>query len=91
MSQFASASAFATKPYFSGSAYIRRMSGEPAGPWCDVWDGLYWRTIARNREFFAQNQRMSQAVRGYERLEPTRRDRILAAAEGFIESVTVAG
>ncbi|HCM72996.1 MAG TPA: deoxyribodipyrimidine photolyase, partial [Armatimonadetes bacterium] len=56
-----------------------------------VWDGLYWRTIARNREFFAQNQRMSQAVRGYERLEPTRRDRILAAAEGFIESVTVAG
>lgn len=91
MSQCASAGAFATKPYFSGSAYIRRMSGEPAGPWCDVWDGLYWRTIARNREFFAQNQRMSQAVRGYERLEPTRRDRILAAAEGFIESVTVAG
>lgn len=91
MSQFASASAFATKPYFSGSAYIRRMSGEPAGPWCDVWDGLYWRTIARNRDFFLKNQRMSQAVRGYERLDPARRDRILAAAEEFIESVTVAG
>ena len=33
---------FATKPYISGSNYIRKMSHYPKEEWCDVWDGLYW-------------------------------------------------
>jgi deoxyribodipyrimidine photolyase-related protein len=79
---------FATKPYFSGSAYILRMGDYPRGEWCDVWDGLYWRFVARHAESLAGNNRTSQLPRAFARLDPARRDRILTAAERFIERTT---
>lgn len=91
MSQFSSTASFATKPYFSGSAYLLKMSDYEKGPWCEVWDGLYWRTVRRNREFFANNPRTVQLARGYDRLEPVRRERILNAADRFVEQVTESG
>ncbi len=91
MSQFSDGGSFATKPYVSGSAYVLKMSDYPRGPWCDVWDGLYWRFVDRNREWLGSNPRTSQAVRAFGRLEPVRRDRVLAAAEGFVGRVTLTG
>lgn len=88
MSQFSDGGSFATKPYFSGSAYIRKMSDYPSGEWCDIWDGLYWRFIERHREFFMSNQRLATVARGVDRLEPQRKARIFAAAEAFIARVT---
>jgi deoxyribodipyrimidine photolyase-related protein len=88
MSQFADGGYFATKPYLSGSNYLLKMSDFPKGPWCDVWDGLYWRFIDRNRAFFAGNHRLSVMVKGVDRLDPLRRDRIFAAAESFIDLTT---
>ena len=41
MSQFADGGIFATKPYISGSNYIRKMSNFPRGEWESTWDGLY--------------------------------------------------
>lgn len=90
MSQYAGTDSFATKPYFSGSAYLLRMSDEPPGLWCDVWDGLYWRTIDRHKAFFARNQRMSQAVHGLARLDVARKEKIFTTAEAFIQSATSA-
>ena len=89
MSQFADGGYFATKPYLSGSSYILKMSDHSKGPWCDVWDGLYWRLIHLNREFFATNPRLSVMVKGVDRLEPVRRERIFAAAERFIDDSTL--
>ncbi|MEO0337128.1 MAG: cryptochrome/photolyase family protein, partial [Pseudomonadota bacterium] len=40
MGQFSEGGIFATKPYISGSNYIRKQSHYPKGAWCDVWDGL---------------------------------------------------
>jgi deoxyribodipyrimidine photolyase-related protein len=65
------------------------MSDYTKGPWCDVWDGLYWRTVGNNRDFFAANPRTVQVARGYDRLEPSRKERILQAADNFIAAVTV--
>lgn len=88
MSQFADDGLFATKPYLSGSAYIRKMGDYPAGDWCDVWDGLYWRFLERQRDRFAKNPRMAQLLRGIDRLEPARKARIFKAAEAWITQVT---
>ncbi|MBS1704472.1 MAG: cryptochrome/photolyase family protein [Armatimonadetes bacterium] len=88
MSQFADGGCFATKPYFSGASYILRMSDHDKGDWCDVWDGLYWRFIEKNRDFFSQNPRMAAIASGADRLDPKRRDRIFNAAEKFIDKVT---
>ena len=88
MSQFADGGYFATKPYLSGSSYILKMSDYEKGPWCDIWDGLYWRCIQKNRDFFASNPRLSVMVNGVDRLDPTRLDRIFTAADNFIRNST---
>lgn len=41
MSQFADGGGMTTKPYISGSGYVRKMSDFPKGPWCKIWDSLY--------------------------------------------------
>ncbi len=58
MSQYADGGKITTKPYISGSAYIRRMSDYPSGDWCEVWDALYWTFIDDHQQFFASNPRM---------------------------------
>jgi deoxyribodipyrimidine photolyase-related protein len=68
MSQFADGGLITTKPYLSGSNYVLRMSNFSKGPWCDVWDALYWRFIDRHRDFFARNPRMSVMVAQCDRL-----------------------
>lgn len=59
MSQHADGGLMTTKPYISGSSYVLRMSGFKKGPWCETWDGLYWRFMAKHRSFFERNPRMS--------------------------------
>jgi deoxyribodipyrimidine photolyase-related protein len=89
MSQFADGGYFATKPYLCGSSYILKMSDWGKGPWCDVWDGLYWSFIDRHRELFAKNPRMSMMAKSVDKLDPTRKERIYTAADNFIQRVTV--
>lgn len=68
MSQYADGGWITTKPYLSGSNYIPKMSRFRKGPWCAVWDALYWRFIHRHRDFFAGNLRMSVMVAACDRL-----------------------
>ncbi|MEM7014231.1 MAG: cryptochrome/photolyase family protein, partial [Verrucomicrobiota bacterium] len=42
MSQFADGGLFTTKPYISGSNYVRKMSDYSNSEWCATWDGLFW-------------------------------------------------
>jgi deoxyribodipyrimidine photolyase-related protein len=68
MSQHADGGLMTTKPYISGSAYVLKMSDYPRGPWCEIWDALYWRFIDREREFFSQNPRMRVMVGQLDRM-----------------------
>jgi len=63
MSQYADGGLMTTKPYISGSSYVLKMSDFKKGPWCAVWDALYWRFIDRHADFFAANPRMSVMVK----------------------------
>ncbi|MFN9878524.1 MAG: cryptochrome/photolyase family protein, partial [Planctomycetota bacterium] len=68
MSQHADGGLMTTKPYISGSAYVLKMSNFKRGPWCEIWDGLYWRFIDKHRSFFASNPRMSVMAKQCERM-----------------------
>ena len=68
MSQFADGGSFATKPYISGSNYIRKMSDYPSGDWEQVWTSLYWRFIGTHRDFFSSNYRLSMMPRLLEKM-----------------------
>jgi len=58
MSQYADGGLITSKPYISSSNYIRKMSDFTAGPWCEIWDALFWRFVEKHRDVFAENPRM---------------------------------
>jgi deoxyribodipyrimidine photolyase-related protein len=68
MSQFADGGLFATKPYISGSNYILKMSDYKKGEWQKTWDGLFWRFMHINRNFFLNNPRLSMLVRMFDKM-----------------------
>ncbi len=88
MGQMSDGGLFASKPYIGGSNYILKMGDYKKGPWCDIWDGLYWRFIERNQGFFRANPRLSMMVRLLERMDPARRASLEVAAEGFLARAT---
>jgi deoxyribodipyrimidine photolyase-related protein len=90
MSQMSDGGVFATKPYLSGSAYILKMSNYPAGPWTEIWDGLYWRFIHLHRDELEKNPRMKTVTYGLDRLNSDRKDRIFSLAENWINTVSSA-
>ncbi|NIP29771.1 MAG: cryptochrome/photolyase family protein [Candidatus Dadabacteria bacterium] len=88
MGQFADGGTFATKPYISGSSYILKISDFERGEWCDIWDGLYWRFINKNRDFFLKNQRMSMMIRMFDKIDKDRKRKIISLAENFINDTS---
>jgi len=84
MSQFADGGSFTTKPYLSGSNYILKMSTWKRGPWCEIWDGLYWSFIADHAEFFASNPRLLMMARLVAKMPATTLDKHRRNAQGFL-------
>ena len=87
MSQFADGGTFTTKPYFSGSNYVLKMSDEKKGPWCEVWDGLFWSFIADHQPFFLKNPRLSMMARTWEKMSETKKETHRQAADAFLTSL----
>jgi deoxyribodipyrimidine photolyase-related protein len=88
MGQMSDGGLFATKPYICGSNYILKMGDFKKGPWCEIWDGLYWRFIDRHRSFFQGNPRLAMMVRLLDRMDPAKGQRLFAQADQFIAAVT---
>jgi deoxyribodipyrimidine photolyase-related protein len=87
MSQFADGGSFTTKPYLSGSNYIRKMSDEPVGEWCAIWDALFWTFIADELEFFSKNPRLSMMARTWEKLGSAKQEEHRKVAERFLRGL----
>jgi deoxyribodipyrimidine photolyase-related protein len=87
MSQFADGGTFTTKPYLSGSNYLKKMSNEESGPWCEIWDGLFWSFIEEHSSFFLKNPRLSMMVRTWEKMTAEKREKHLQAAQQFLDQL----
>ena len=87
MSQFADGGTFATKPYIGGSNYIKKMSNYGKGPWTEVWDGLFWRFISVNQDFFLKNPRMSMMVHSFNRMSEEKKKSHLNNAADFLAQI----
>jgi len=88
MGLFSDGGIFATKPYICGSSYFMKMMDFKKGDWCNTMDGLYWRFINRNRNFFLKNPRLSMMVRIFDKMKIERKKLILFEAEKFINKNT---
>ncbi len=87
MSQNADGGSITTKPYFSGSNYVLKMSNYPRGDWCEIWDGLYWRWIWKQRKALASNPRWAMMCRAVEKMDTSKRRGHLNRAEAYLESM----
>ena len=88
MGLFSDGGIFATKPYICGSSYFMKMMDFKKGDWCQIMDGLYWRFINRNRQFFLKNPRLSMMVRIFDKMKEDRKKLILSEADKFIKRNT---
>jgi deoxyribodipyrimidine photolyase-related protein len=73
MSQYAAGTMITTKPYVSGSNYIRKMSDFGEGAWKFSWDALYWEFVADHRDLFARNPRSRMSVVLLDKMDAERR------------------
>lgn len=87
MSQFADGGTFTTKPYISGSNYLLKMSDESKGPWCPIWDGLFWTFIGDYTPFFIKNPRLSMMARNWEKQSPEKQAAHRKAADDFLANL----
>ncbi len=89
MGLFSDGGIFATKPYICGSSYFMKMMDFKKGEWCNTMDGLYWRFINQNRNFFSKNPRLSMMVRIFDKMKNERKKLILSEADKFIKENTI--
>lgn len=87
MSQFADGGVMATKPYISSSNYVLKMSNFKKGPWCEIWDGLFWRFVDKHKKFFAANPRLNMMNRQLAKMKEEKKVRLFKAAEQYLESL----
>lgn len=87
MSLQADGGSIVTKPYISGSNYIRKMSDYRPGPWCEIWDGLYWRFIAKHEDFFRSNHRLSMMPMLLAKMDAHKREKHLNTAENYLRDM----
>ncbi|MFV1878600.1 cryptochrome/photolyase family protein [Nioella sp.] len=94
MSQFADGGVVGSKPYVSSGNYISKMSDYcktcaygvkvKTGPDACPFNLLYWHFLGRHRDSFAQNPRMAQMYRTWDRMEPSRQSEILSDADALL-------
>ena len=87
MSQHADGGQITTKPYFSGSSYIRKMSHYKKGEWCDIWDGLYWRWIWNRADLLAKNHRWAMPCAMVKKMDKEKRQAHLKNAEAWLNQL----
>lgn len=88
MGTYADGGVFSTKPYICGSSYIIRMSNFKKDDWCNIVDGLYWKFIEDNSNFFSKNPRLSLMTRSLNKIKPERKELIYKSAKEFITKNT---
>lgn len=88
MSQFADGGLFTTKPYISGSNYVRKMSDYAKGEWCRVWDGLFWTFVKNHEEVFKKQHRLGMMVRQLDRMDSSKLETHIENAESFLGRIS---
>jgi deoxyribodipyrimidine photolyase-related protein len=94
MTQFADGGLITTKPYISGSNYLLKMGdwdkkkttqlGNEEVSWTEIWDGLFWRFMDKQRGFFLKNPRLGMLVKTLDKMNPERKKRLFHIANSYL-------
>ena len=87
MSQFSDGGLMTTKPYICGSNYILKMSDYPKGDWQEIWDGLFWRFLDKQRETFRKNPRWAMLISTWDKMPAEKRMAHLNRANTYLNQL----
>ena len=96
MSQHADGGLITTKPYFSGSNYIRKnvrldrqgRRGRRGGELGGIWDALYWTWIDKHADELAKNPRWAMMVSASKRMGEEKMAGYRGVAERYLINIT---
>jgi deoxyribodipyrimidine photolyase-related protein len=89
MSQYSS-SMMMTRPYFSSSNYINKMSTFKRSSndgWSDIWDALYYNFINKHQELFKKNYAIALQVKNWNNKTDSEQKIIIKKANEFIDNL----
>ncbi len=87
MSQFSDGGLMSTKPYISSSNYIIKMSDYKKGEWSNIWDGLFWSFMDKQRDFFKKNPRMRMLISSFDKMDSLKKEKLLTDAHNFLQTL----
>lgn len=87
MSSFSDGGKMSTKPYISGSNYVKKMSDYSGGEWTDQWDALFWNFVNDNRAFFGKNPRLGMMIRTFDKMTDEKKKAHLKLASQTIKNL----
>jgi deoxyribodipyrimidine photolyase-related protein len=91
MSQY-STSIMMTRPYFSSSNYINKMSTfkkSTTDEWSDIWDALYYNFINKHQELFKKNYAIAMQVNNWNKKTESDQKLIIKKAHDFINQLFI--
>jgi len=87
MSQFVDGGLFATKPYISSSAYLKKMGSFKKNPWMKTWDALFWTFIINHQDKLKPYARMAYILSLLKRMKPATLTQYKLHAQDYIKSL----
>ena len=85
MSQFADGGLMMTRPYFSSSNYILKMSDYKKNTWCVNYDTLYYNFIHKHEKYLASNYATARQVAFWRKKNESTKKKILDDAKKYLE------
>ena len=88
MSQFADGGLMMTRPYFSSSNYILKMSDYKKNTWCVTYDALYYNFIHKHEDYLASNYATSRQVAFWRKKSASDKKKISDLAKNYLKICT---
>lgn len=93
MSQYADGGIMMTRPYFSSSNYVRKMSNYSAADngdeftWAEAWDAIYYSFIDKHAEKLASEYSSAMQVKHWKKKSPAEKSRLKKIAKSALENM----
>jgi deoxyribodipyrimidine photolyase-related protein len=88
MTQFSDGGLMMTRPYFSSSNYILKMSDYKKDSWCTIYDALYYNFINNHMKYLGSNYATSRQVAFWKKKSESTKKKILSDAKKYLELYT---